>query len=113
MDKKYYGILAFDALWIVIAYLWLQENSEGAKNVFIFIAWFSGVFSILGGFTLDKTKIKGVRPKYFYIWHALTDLSIVVICAWNGYFVLAFVYAVGHIFMEAAREREPKEKEVK
>lgn len=110
MDKKYYGVLAFDFFWMAMAYLWLVEGVQGAKNVFIFSMWLFGVIAVLGGLTLDKSSIKDDRPKYFYIWHALTDLAIVSICAWNGHFWLACVYAMGHFMMEAARQREPKEK---
>ena len=110
MNKQYWSVLAFDAVWMSLAYAWLAHNIEQAGKVFLLFMWFTGVVAVISRLTMNKTQFKVSRPKYFYPWHLFTDLIIVSICAWTGHFVLAGVYLFGHFAAEAARECEPKEK---
>lgn len=111
MSKKYWSVLFLDFVWMALAYAWVVMDVEKAGNVFVFYIWFVGVFAVIGGCTMNKTQFKDARPKYFYPWHLATDLAVAAICAWMGHFVLAGVYLFGYFAQEAAREREPQDKE--
>lgn len=107
--KYWAGALFGDTLMFGSFAVWQLHGSEGAGNVFAFMAWFVALLSLLIGMTLNKTHFTMQRPPGFVPYNFVTELIVVACLAWAGMFWCAAFYAIGGISREAARVREPSE----
>lgn len=107
--KYWLRAITCDLALLAAFVLWKGYGNEGAGNVVVAGLWFLTCLAMAVGFTLDRTYFeKNPRPPGFAFYHKATDLIWLVALAYYGMFWLAGFFAVGHILLDVAREREPK-----
>lgn len=108
-EYKWHITLAFECLLIALFYMWIASGSDGARNVILFIFWFTGFIGVAGGWTMTKNDFDETsRSRAWITYHAATDIAYICTLAWLGYVTTATVYALACCLMHAAKKREPK-----
>jgi len=91
------------------------ETSEGAKNIGLFIAWATGILSLIIVLALLGARDKMVdeigkeyEPSVPYIIDLVFDLFIISTIIWFGHFVLAVLY-LGNMWSSLELRKLPQE----
>ena len=100
--RKVFAWASFNATLITMLYYGYALNIEGAKNTALFIVWIAIIASLS---LLNEDFSKAVKrgsspvPSLLIIF---VDIFIMVILAWNGAFITAFLWAIGMMIRYSA-----------
>ena len=98
--------IVINSAFVACIYYGFFEGIEGAANVAVFMAWFTGIAGLIFwiGITLDSLEnAKGEMldmlarrdPSVVPFWFDLTfDIGVVLAFVWSGYYWVTFFYLI-------------------
>lgn len=102
--------IVFNLIFAACIYFGLFEGVEGAKNVVLFVAWLSGIVSLV---CLSDTVVEAMKdqqpsvPRWIDI---IYDIFIVAVFVWFAYWLTAIVYMIHIILLQGMWEKIEKMK---
>ena len=105
--KFWINPLSIDLFVFTLAILGLVYHVQFALNVFIFVLSLLICARFAVGFFCDETAFK-YRPKYFVVYHIITDIVLMCLLAGYGYFFAAWLLFLSLVLFELAKKRKPK-----
>jgi hypothetical protein len=104
--NRYLIQIALDGVFLGSLYTWQVNGSQGAGNIFLFMAWALAILGLLLMFTPRASLKDKPKPKVIALWNRVKMTAIIFIIAYLGMFVLASLLALAMCILWAKTKEE-------